>query len=108
MSKTEAMPKAVDPEFDEDGNCTNYHNQTTCPRTPDNPGGHFVKAKDRISQAEKAALAEKASANALAADALADAAAQKAKDAAVASNRASLAAADAKKDAAEKREVATA
>ena len=62
----EAKPKAQpEPAFDKAGKCTNYSNPTTCPRTPENPGGHFVQEGDR----EAHAAAQKARDDAIAAEA---------------------------------------
>jgi len=64
--KAQEEPKAQpDPVFNKKGECTNYSNPTTCPRTPENPGGHFVQEGDR----EAHAAAQKARDDAITAEA---------------------------------------
>ncbi len=110
--KKQDDPKLEEPAFDEHDKCTNLgkcgNANTTVPRTPLNPGGHFEKEHVRTEREALEAEAVSTAADAAAALAKAEIAESASKEAANKSHKASLAAADAKADAEYAREIADA
>lgn len=107
-----ADKKLENPTFDDDGNCTNLGKcgnvNTTVPRTPDNPGGHFVKEKTRIANEKRDAEKAEASKAAHAAQSAATAAEVKASEADQLARAAASVAAEAKVDAKQAKEAVAA